>query len=63
MSAKESPEVSWEENDVEALTGDREVLGSEDPASDMEADEDDSEAKSEVGDTEQGVKPKSLKYG
>ena len=63
MSVRESPEVSCEENEVEALTGDREVFGSEDPASDIEADEDDSEAKSEVGDTEHGVKPKSLKYG
>ena len=45
------------------MTGDREVLGSDtDPASDMlEAEEELSEARSEVGDTEQGVKPWSLK--
>ena len=42
---------------MEALTGEREVLGSDEPASDILADDDDSEAKSEVGDTEQGVKP------
>jgi len=63
MSPRESPEVSWEENDVEAFTGERDVFGSEDPASDIEAEEDVSEAKSEVGDTENGVKPNSLKYG
>ena len=57
MSASESPEVSWEEKEVEALTGESEVLGSELPASDMEPEEEDSEAKSEVGETEQGVKP------
>ena len=57
MSASESPEVSWEEKEVEAFTGEREVLGSEEPASDMEPEEEDSEAKSEVGETEQGVKP------
>jgi len=43
---------------VETLTGEREVFGSEDPeASDMEPEEEDSEAKSEVGETEHGVKP------
>ena len=63
MSPSESPEVSWEENDVEAFTGEREVFGSDDPASDMEAEDEVSEAKSEVGDTENGVKPNSLKYG
>ena len=57
MSARESPEVSWEEKEVEAFTGDSEVFGSEDPASDMEPEDEDSEAKSEVGETEQGVKP------
>ena len=58
MSARESPDVSWEENEVEALTGESEVLGSDDPASDMfDAEDDDSEARSEVGDTEYGVKP------
>ena len=57
MSARESPEVSWEEKEVEAFTGESEVFGSEDPASDMEPEEEDSEAKSEVGETEQGVKP------
>jgi len=41
--------------------GDREVLGSEEPeASDMELAEA-SEARSEVGETERGVKPNSLK--
>ena len=63
MSARESPEVSWDEKDVEAFTGEREVFGSDDPASDMDAEEDVSDAKSEVGDTENGVKPNSLKYG
>jgi len=48
---------------VEAFTGEREVFGSDDPASDMDAEEDVSDAKSEVGDTENGVKPNSLKYG
>jgi hypothetical protein len=48
---------------VEAFTGEREVFGSDDPASDMEAEDEVSEAKSEVGDTEYGVKPNSLKYG
>jgi len=57
MSARESPEVSWEEKEVEALTGESEVLGSEEPASDMEPEEEDSDAKSEVGETEHGVKP------
>jgi hypothetical protein len=47
---------------VDALTGDREVFGSEDPErlaplSELAA----SEAKSEVGETERGVKPNSLK--
>ena len=48
---------------MEALTGDREVFGSEtEPASDMfEAEDELSEARSDVGDTEQGVKPWSLK--
>ena len=63
MSPRESLEVSWEEKDVEAFTGEREVFGSEDPASDMEAEDEVSEAKSEVGDTENGVNPNSLKYG
>ena len=57
MSARESPEVSWEEKEVEALTGESDVFGSEDPASDIEPDEEDSDAKSEVGDNEHGVKP------
>jgi len=57
MSARESPEVSCEEKEVETLTGEREVLGSEEPASDMEPEDEDSEAKSDVGETEQGVKP------
>jgi hypothetical protein len=58
MSARESPEVSCDEKDVEAFTGDREVLGSElDPTSDIEAELEDSEARSEVGDIECGVKP------
>jgi len=48
---------------VEAFTGEREVFGSDDPASDIEAEDEVSEAKSEVGDTEKGVKPNSLKYG
>ena len=58
--------------DIEVLTdtllGDKEVFGSDDPefeVSDMEwpprESEDPSEAKSEVGDTERGVKPNSLK--
>ena len=63
MSPRESLEVSCEENDVEAFTGEREVFGSEDPASDMEAEDEVSEARSEVGDTENGVNPNSLKYG
>ena len=40
MSAKESPEVSCEEKEVEAFTGDSDVLGSDtEPASDIEAEE------------------------
>lgn len=61
MSPRESPEVSWLEKEVEALRGERDVLGSEEPASDIEVEEPDSEAKSEVGETERGVKPNSLK--
>ena len=59
ISAKESPEVSCEEKEVEAFTGERDVLGSDtEPASDIEAEEEDSEeARSEVGDIEAGVKP------
>lgn len=58
MSPRESPEVSCEEKEVEAFTGEREVLGSDtEPASDIEAELEDSEARSEVGDTEAGVKP------
>jgi len=79
-SPRESPEVSWLENEVEALVvgdidvftdtlfGDKEVFGSDDPefdVSDMEwppiESEEPSDAKSEVGETESGVKPKSLK--
>ena len=79
-SPKESPEVSWLENEVEALVvgdidvftdtlfGDKEVFGSDDPefdVSDMEwppiESEEPSDAKSEVGETESGVKPKSLR--
>ena len=59
-SPRESPEVSWDEKEVEALTGESEVFGSEEePASDMEPahEDEDSEARSEVGDTEAGVKP------
>jgi hypothetical protein len=55
MSAKDSPDVSWEEKDVEAaVKGDREVL-----ASDMmqEELEDDSEARSEAGEKAMGRKP------
>lgn len=64
MSAKESPEVSCEEKEVEALTGEREVFCSLEPplASDMtEAELEVSEAKSEVGEGACGVKPYSLK--
>ena len=79
-SPRESPEVSWLENEVEALVvgdidvftdtlfGDKEVFGSDDPefdVSDMEwppiESEEPSDAKSEVGETESGVKPKSLR--
>ena len=67
VSPSESPEVSWLEKEVDALIGESEVFGSDDPASDMEAlppsEDPVSEAKSEVGDTEIGVKPNSLKYG
>ena len=59
MSPRESPEVSCEEKEVEAFTGDSEVFGSDtEPASDIEAElEDSEEARSEVGDIEAGVKP------
>ena len=60
MSPSESPEVSWEEKDEEAFTGERELFVSDDPAPDMENENEVSEAKSEVGDTEYGVKPNSL---
>jgi len=46
--------------------GDREVFCSEEPASDIEvppSEDPVSEEKSDVGDTEMGVKPNSLKYG
>jgi len=46
--------------------GEREVFCSEEPASDIEvppSEEAVSEEKSDVGDTEMGVKPNSLKYG
>jgi len=56
-SWRESPDASWEEKEVETLTGERDVFGSDDPASDILADDDDSEAKSEVGDIEWGVNP------
>ena len=53
---------------TETLFGDKEVFGSDEPefeVSDMEwpprESEDPSEAKSEVGETERGVKPNSLK--
>ena len=77
-SPKESPEVSWLENEAlvvgdidvftDTLFGDKEVFGSDDPefdVSDMEwppiESEEPSDAKSEVGETESGVKPKSLR--
>ena len=59
MSANDSPEVSWEENDVDPV-----VMGEMDvfPASDMmqeeeEEDSDDDEARSEAGEKGTGVKP------
>ena len=64
MSASESPEVSWEEKEVDTFTGDKEVLASDttEPTSDIEAElEDSDEARSEVGDIEAGVKPYSEK--
>jgi len=64
MSPRESPEVSWEEKEVDTFTGDKEVLtsGTTEPASDIEAELEDSEdARSEVGDMEAGVKPYSEK--
>ena len=65
-------EVETLVGDIEVLTdmllGDKEVFGSEEPeleVSDMELppkeSEEPSDAKSEVGDTERGVKPNSLK--
>ena len=47
-SPNDSPEVSWEENEVEVVTGDSEVFASEEaPPSDIEPPEcDDSEVRS-----------------
>ena len=58
-SAKDSPEVSWEEKEVEAVTGEREVLASELPPSDIEEPPEDSEMRS--GEWEVGVNPNSAK--
>ena len=61
-SPNDSPDVSWDEKEVDVVTGEREVLASEDPPSDIEEPEaEDSEARSEVGEWERGVKPNSAK--
>lgn len=65
MSPRESPEVSWEENEVDAesavFTGESEVFTSELlPASDIEVLASEL-ANSEVGERDIGVNPKSLK--
>jgi len=53
-SPKDSPEVSWEENEVEVVAGEREVLASEDPS--------DIEGREELGEVGgRGLNPSSEK--